>query len=157
MQSLTTNLNSVKSRVNALEANGGTNIGDGLRRAYYRLTDTRSTNENPIEKYLILLTDGEPTYHSTYRTYPYNFYFEDGNAPHFRGGGSYAWPEDKQYCYDVAERFIKQSGIKSYMIAFTEGSNANVLSEVATKAGGVYKRAVTSDALTGFMKKFTWI
>lgn len=147
VQSLTTNLNSVKSRVNALEANGGTNIGDGLRRAYYRLTDTRSTNENPIEKYLILLTDGEPTYHSTYRTFPYNFYFEDGNAPHFRGGGSYAWPEDKQYCYDVAERFIKQSGIKSYMIAFTEGSNANVLSEVARKAGGVYKRAVTSDAL----------
>jgi len=110
-QSLTSNLNQVKNQINNLAANGGTNIGDGLRLAYYRLTDTVSTEHNPIEKYLILLTDGEPTYHSTYNKQPYNFYFADGTAPHFRGGGSYAWPQDIQYCYEVAEKYIEPTGI----------------------------------------------
>jgi len=146
-QSLTSNLNQVKNQINNLAANGGTNIGDGLRLAYYRLTDTVSTEHNPIEKYLILLTDGEPTYHSTYNKQPYNFYFADGTAPHFRGGGSYAWPQDIQYCYEVAEKYIEPTGIKSYMIAFTKGSNANVLNEVAERAGGKYRRAEDADAL----------
>lgn len=146
-QSLTKTLSSVKDKIRKLKANGGTNIGDGMRLGYYRLNDNKSTSEKPIDKYLILLTDGEPTYHSTYNYSPYNFYFEDGNAPRYKGGGSRSEPNDITYCYSIAERFLKPSDIKSYMIAFTKGSNANVLNEIAQKAGGVYKRAETSAAL----------
>lgn len=146
-QSLTTDIESVKRQINKLAANGGTNIGDGLRLGYYRLMDSKSTGGDTVNRYLVLLTDGEPTFHSIYKWNPYSFYYEDGIAPDYRGGGSYAWPQDIQYCYDIAERYIKNSGIKSYMIAFTKGSNANVLNEIARKAGGVYKQAEDSDAL----------
>lgn len=141
---LTSNLQLVKDSINSINVVGGTNIGDGLRLGYYRLKKSGNSN---ADKYLILLTDGEPTYHSTEKKYPYNYYFGEDTAPHFRGGGSYAWEQDIEYCYLVAQNYLKQSNIKSYMIAFTEGSNANVLNEVAQKAGGVYKQALTSNAL----------
>ena len=144
-QALTSNLNSVKNKINSLNVVGGTNIGDGLRLGYYRLLD--GSTDSSADKYLILLTDGEPTYHSTYKKHPYNFYKEDGTAPHFDGGGSKATPKDIQYCYEIAEEFLGQSDIKSYMIAFTKGSNANILEQVAQKAGGEYQQALTSDAL----------
>jgi hypothetical protein len=140
-QPLTDKLNTVKNKINGLNVVGGTNIGDGLRLGYYRLKDRAA------DKYLILLTDGEPTYHSIYKKYPYNFYKEDGIAPDFDGGGSKAKPKDIQYCYEIAEEFLGQSDIKSYMIAFTKGSNANVLEQVAQKAGGVYKQALSSNTL----------
>jgi len=146
VQSLTTNKDLVKNKINGLNANGGTNIGDGMRLAYYRLMDNKSTKEKPIEKYLILLTDGEPTYHSIYN-YSGQFYLQDGIAPRYAGGGSYATDNDKNYCFYIAEHFIGPSDIKSYMIAFTKGSNANILNQIAQKAGGEYKRAETSDAL----------
>jgi len=144
-QTLTTSLNSVKSKINSLNVVGGTNIGDGLRLGYYRLLD--GSTESSADKYIVLLTDGEPTYHSTYKQYPYAFYKADGNAPNFDGGGSKATQKDINYCYEIAEGFLGQSDIKSYMIAFTKGSNANILEQVAQKAGGVYKQALTSDAL----------
>ena len=145
-QGLTSNLNVVKNRINSLNIIGGTNIGDGLRLGYYRLT--KSPNRD-AEKYLILLTDGEPTYHSVHKPYNYwKYYFlDDGNAPDFLGGGNYAWPQDIEYCNVIAEQYLRPSVIKSYMIAFTKGSNANVLNQIAQKAGGVYKRAEDSGAL----------
>ena len=144
-QTLTSTLNNVKNKIKDLTVVGGTNIGDGLRLGYYRLLD--GSTDSTADKYIILLTDGEPTYHSTYKQSPYNFYKADGNAPNFRGGGSKATQNDINYCYEIAEEFLGQSVIKSYMIAFTKGSNANVLEQVAQKAGGVYKQALTSDAL----------
>lgn len=145
-QGLTSNLNVVKNRINSLNIIGGTNIGDGLRLGYYRLT--KSPNRD-AEKYLILLTDGEPTYHSVHKPYNYwKYYFlDDGNAPDFLGGGNYAWPQDIEYCNVIAEQYLRPSVIKSYMIAFTKGSNANVLNQIAQKAGGVYMRAEDSGAL----------
>lgn len=140
-QPLTNKLNTVKNKINGLNVVGGTNIGDGLRLGYYRLKG------GAADKYLILLTDGEPTYHSTEKYYPYNFFKKDGNAPRFDGGGSKATQKDINYCYEIAEEYLGQSDIKSYMIAFTKGSNANVLEQVAQKAGGVYKQALSSNTL----------
>ncbi|WP_432665230.1 VWA domain-containing protein [Wukongibacter baidiensis] len=44
--------------INGLSANGGTNIGDGLRRAYYLLDEL---DDDQKRKYIILMTDGDPT------------------------------------------------------------------------------------------------
>ncbi|MBV1708379.1 MAG: VWA domain-containing protein [Erysipelothrix sp.] len=54
---------------------GGTNTGDGMRRAYYRLMDktqdqiddTSESRDVKIKNYNIFLTDGETTYRSVYQ------------------------------------------------------------------------------------------
>lgn len=141
---LTKNFQEIKNAINNMNAVGGTNIGDGLRRAYYELSKGSST----AEKYIILLTDGEPTYHSYYMNkYKKYFFVDDGNAPNFTGGGSYATPDDINYCFNIAENKIKPSSINSYMIAFTKGSDANVLNQIAQKANGIYRQALDSSAL----------
>lgn len=85
--------------IDSLTANGGTNIGDGLRRAYFHLLDKSTSqinNANPNEEYIIknyniLLTDGVATYHTLRRTctssffgicfrYSYQFYLDGGSV-----------------------------------------------------------------------------
>lgn len=141
--SLTSNMDTVKAAVNDLWAEGGTNIGDGLRIAYYELMKTGTT----AEKYIVLLTDGEPTYHTCTGSSPTSYKMNDGISTNHKGGGSSATEEDKQYCYKVADELVKKNGIKSFMIAFTKGSNQNILSTVAQKAGGTYKQAMDETAL----------
>jgi uncharacterized protein YegL len=136
-ESLTNNIDSVKQAVNALIYSTGTNIGDGMRIAYHKLKNSSA------DKYIILLTDGTPTYHTTKRNRPYDFYFDDGNAPRTVFGGI----NDKEYCYQMAERIKEQGDIKSYMIAFTIDSDSNILEQVAQKASGKYKKALDADAL----------
>lgn len=54
---------------------GGTNIGDGMRRAYYRLmertqaqiNDTSETRDVKIKNYNIILSDGDVTYRTMYQ------------------------------------------------------------------------------------------
>ena len=140
---LTSNIDSVKSAVNDLTAEGGTNIGDGLRVANYELMKSGSN----AEKYIVLLTDGEPTYHSCTNDSITSYKMDDGVATKIKGGGSTATEEDKTYCYKVAEELVKKNGIQSYMIAFTKGSNQNVLNLIAQKAGGIYKQALDADTL----------
>ena len=141
---LTTNFGDVKSKISSLKANGGTNIGDGLRRAYYELNKGNSE----AEKYIILLTDGEPTYHSYEYVRKKRVFFMGSGVPHdYRGGGSIATENDIDYCYKVVNDLIKTKNIMTYMVAFTEGSNKNILQELANAAGGEYKAAADSDAL----------
>ena len=57
---------SIKSQINNFEAIGGTNTGDGMRRAYYAI---KTYNEQPglsvtPKNYMIILVDGETTYAS---------------------------------------------------------------------------------------------
>ncbi len=54
-------LNDLISRLNATN---GTNVGDGIRRAYYRLNGYSEKNAG---KYMILLMDGVPTFGSVHR------------------------------------------------------------------------------------------
>lgn len=62
--------------VNNMKAEGGTNIGDGMRRAYYKLIDINQAQDSAeagserdyiIKNYVIFLTDGEPTYNTIER------------------------------------------------------------------------------------------
>ncbi len=60
----------LKSQINNMEAIGGTNTGDGMRRAYYAI---REYNEQPAldvtpKNFLIILVDGETTYASGTRS-----------------------------------------------------------------------------------------
>jgi hypothetical protein len=79
------NIQSEKSEldniIDNLSTKSGTNVGDGIRRAYYRFDDYNSIvnedDDDSIEnkdatKYMILLMDGVPTFGSIYKTNFYN-------------------------------------------------------------------------------------
>ncbi|GLC31408.1 vWA domain-containing protein [Clostridium omnivorum] len=53
----TAQVTALKTQVSELQPNGATNIGDGLRRAYWLLSKVDSN----AKKYIVLMTDGEPT------------------------------------------------------------------------------------------------
>lgn len=57
----------LKSIVNGLSAGGGTNTGDGIRRAYYRIKEFNELTENTTKtnkNFMIILVDGVTTYAS---------------------------------------------------------------------------------------------
>lgn len=74
------------NKINALDANGSTNTGDGLRRAYYQL-NTKSTNDAAtadqdtiIKNYTIILVDGDSNTSSMYNTRVCTAYRPNGNC-----------------------------------------------------------------------------
>ncbi|TJY40813.1 VWA domain-containing protein [Cohnella pontilimi] len=64
----------LRTFINALVANGNTNIGDGMRRAYWQLKNTPQNSVN----YIIVMTDGEPNIYT--RGAGTQFKLDDGNA-----------------------------------------------------------------------------
>lgn len=90
-------ITTLRSQINNLcgssnNCNGGTNIGDGLRRAYFALKQKteqiKTANADKLEhivikNYVITLSDGVYTFFSrVYQSrYDYTFYLEDGDLP----------------------------------------------------------------------------
>lgn len=134
-------LEKLKNIINSMNCSVGTNIGDGLRRAYYELLKGKSS----ARKYIVFLTDGEPTNYSTDNEG--KFYFGDGVAPSVAGGSWGKYEKDAQYAYDVADNLIKNFGITSYMVAFTSGSFHNIMENIANIVDGEYEAATTAGAL----------
>ena len=54
----------LNTAINNLVANGGTNTGDGLRRAYHLFEKTPDDENYTVKEYVILLVDGDSTYAS---------------------------------------------------------------------------------------------
>lgn len=76
------------TKINGLDASGGTNTGDGLRRAYYKLDSYNDDNDgDEIVNYIILLTDGNPTYRSSTNSWSFQAQTGDGNCVHVNGTG----------------------------------------------------------------------
>lgn len=73
----------LKSVINNLVAVGGTNVGDGMRQAYYQImkTNTDTVNQNK-NKYIMVLMDGNPTYGSVHSSDGY-FYSETNQGTQF--------------------------------------------------------------------------
>lgn len=86
--------------VNSLKPEGGTNTGDGLRRAYYAFLDDDSVGMERTSDYIVLLSDGDMTL-ATMKALPVysagaklttgdivdrNFHIDPGNAPNTNYG-----------------------------------------------------------------------
>ncbi len=57
----------LRSIINGLKAVGGTNTGDGIRRAYYNIRDFNEVNTDKTNKnFMIILVDGVTTYSSVH-------------------------------------------------------------------------------------------
>ncbi len=142
-EGLTSNFDDIREAIDGLGTRSGTNIGDGLRWAYYALKN----GNVDAEKYIVMLSDGEPTYHSLDRHGGY--FLSEGAAERFNGIRS----KDKEYGEKVVDTLInpenKTMDILTYMIAFTSEADSNVMKNLANKAGGVYKKADDAEALNG--------
>ncbi len=70
MLNVKTSLTTIKHNIDDLKAKGGTNTGDGIRRAYYRISDFNELEENKNrtnKNFMIILVDGVTTLASVTR------------------------------------------------------------------------------------------
>jgi Mg-chelatase subunit ChlD len=130
----------VKEYIDNLYAEGGTNIGDGLRKAYYLLNDN-----NGHDKYIVLMTDGLPT------TYTINIdgskKFDNGIGLWKDSGNGRNDPNNEalNYAKNVADT-ISKSSINTFVIGFgNDATNYNTSSkniQIAERANGKYFNAM---------------
>ncbi|WP_105177357.1 MULTISPECIES: DUF5057 domain-containing protein [Clostridium] len=86
------NINELKDIIENLSADGGTNTGDGLRKAAYLLNE-----ENETSKTVIFMGDGEPTYYSSDRWG--NDYTNLDDTNQYVGGTGYSDTDGKCLSY----------------------------------------------------------
>ncbi|KUK71670.1 MAG: hypothetical protein XD91_1774 [Clostridiales bacterium 38_11] len=126
------------SIINNLEALGGTNTGDGIRRAYYNIINNRSNSDfvdRNISDYLIILVDGVSTYGSVISNSNNNFLTSDGNvsSTQVKGSGSTL---DETYGTPYVEaigNMVKADGkMKVHVIGFAKSTDTATETEFRT-------------------------
>ncbi|MBN7574176.1 hypothetical protein C1H57_00025 [Clostridium sp. 2-1] len=137
--------------IERLNANGSTNIGDGLRKAYYMLSD----NAQGQDKYIVLMTDGEAEAYSYNNSgyymsdgTNYNYYYTSWNNSH-----TYANPDCREdsmkYAKKVAsEKIATNSNINTFVIGFGSGANGDKNKQIADAAKGTYFQAQNESTIT---------
>lgn len=128
------------SAIDALEAGGATNIGEGLRKGAGALDLDKG-----YKKYLVLMSDGEPTTYSCITSYDdYNMDISINNEKkvHYINDTETGRPLD--YSKRIANQ-IKSMDIKTFSIGFSTEANVNKLKEIADSAGGSYEDATAND------------
>lgn len=117
---------------NGLTALGGTNTGDGIRRAYYKLKKYEDNNtDKKISNYLIILVDGETTYGSKKN---FNYFLDEGdiddNSGYICGTGSHKTVEVTDYVKKIGNLITNDKNAKGnqstkvYVISFGAGIEA---------------------------------
>ena len=134
------NVQSVKNQIEAITPNGGTNTGDGMRRAYHRLRNFYLANQADynVKSYLILLMDGDPTYWSSNSSSGTNYQVNDGNMSHLRGNGSTTITDSHNYVRHISETLINGPAspfdISTSVIAFTNEADGGQIRAQQTAA-----------------------
>jgi Mg-chelatase subunit ChlD len=129
----------LNSSINALKTDSNTNIGDGLRAAYYMLNE-----DNGHEKYIILMTDG---YANTYSIDSHGNYYMGSSSNYWYDCNGNTDSKGLEYAKKVASEKIAPSGIKSFIVGFSSEANASN-KQIAEAAGGNYQQAVSETAVT---------
>ena len=161
----------LKTIISGLGAVGGTNTGDGLRRAYFQLANYNTSNpKKEIVNYIILLTDGNPTYRSSTNSWTYTPQKTDGNSLYLDGSGGETTTNIDQcmtYVNTIGQELVvgKTINIKTFVIGFsavpTNITNAREIAEVCcTKTGsttrtGTYYEAASDIALENVFNSIT--
>jgi len=126
------------SDISALSADGGTNTGDGLRRAYHNILEGRNNpayEDRIVSDYIIVLVDGVTTFATRtgwttsypYRTdgldIPYPYYSYSYYYSHIHGNGSTLDAQGTAYV-DLIGSLIQNDGdIKVFVIGFSSRSS----------------------------------
>lgn len=146
----TTNKDKLKKIIKDLEASGGTNTGDGLRKGVY-LLNKGSENAN---KTIIFMGDGEPTYYSYYESNGNYYYYtvldkenpkeenRYNSEPYLGGSGSGddIYENSLRYAEKIGE-IIKNKSYNVFSIGYGLGnSNSDgnkKMKRIHTSMGGV--------------------
>lgn len=118
---LQSNDSKLGSIINGLEALGGTNIGEGMRKAIYML----DSGEKSASKTIVLMTDGLPTFYSVEGTNKKNYMTIDNTQPQIAGIGSGLDNNSINYSKSIGE-IIKSKGYNSFSVGYgldTDGNN----------------------------------
>ena len=168
---------SILSAINGINGNGGTNTGDGMRRAYYKLVEFDAANTGKkVLNYMVLLTDGNPTYYSG-TTDPDAWYNPEYVAQIDSNSASYIWGNGGETVSNInlSTNYVNTIGktltvgktinIKSYAIALTgistEVTRVRNIAEYACTVNnnpdriGKYFLAESSDALAAAFKEIS--
>lgn len=114
------NDSSLITAINGLNANGGTNIREGLRKATY-LLDKGNNNAN---KTVVLMTDGNPTYYSKYDKL-------DNTNPSRYGTGNSTSSETMTYTKNLAKDQIGARQYNAYSIGYgLDSSGSTYLKQI---------------------------
>ncbi|MCX7923277.1 MAG: VWA domain-containing protein [Clostridia bacterium] len=117
------NVTSLYNQIDNLDDGGATNIGDALRRAYWKLKNSTNTS---AKKYIVLLTDGQPTKYTcaSSRIRSSNYLTADGNAnTNYLGGTGYDDGDGASLGYATTiGSMIAQENISTYVIGFVKGA-----------------------------------
>ena len=123
------NKEDINEHINKMKAEGGTNTGDGLRRAYHQIKKYNDDNKTEeIVNYIILLTDGNPTYYSSTKTKSYDAKLDDGElgSDYRLGTGSESSSvninNSMKYVSDIGQKLIVGGAynIRTFVIGFND-------------------------------------
>ncbi|MBI6873857.1 VWA domain-containing protein [Clostridium aciditolerans] len=140
----------IYDKISALDANGSTNIGDGLRVAYNELNV-----DNGHDKYMVFMTDGVAEAYSVNNNEyvmgtevigDSNIYWTQWNYSHTWANPDYR-TKALEYAKKVASEKIAKSNIKSFIIGFGSGAGSNN-QQIAEAASGVYKQALDENTVS---------
>lgn len=165
----TSNQNTLKNNIDRLQANGGTNIGDGIRYALNMIN-----NGTNAKKYVILMSDGEPTYYMYKNKYKterqwvwdwwlisghyedkqvidgWEYYTDLSNDGNPKVGGPGNSDNSQGQCLEYASimaAMIKDKNYSSYNIAYSSGASSNKMLQLSESAGGRYFSALDANAI----------
>lgn len=132
------------SMIDELEPLGGTNTGEGLRKAQYMLE-----NGNPnANKTIVLMSDGLPTFYSVKSRNKENYTIIDKENPNFAGSGSNVTEETVSYATTIGE-IVKETANNVFSIGYDlgdENSTSNkTLKSIHESMGGVGKNFFASN------------
>lgn len=155
-----TTIDNLVSSINIAE--GGTNIGDAMRRAYFIHNTFKTSNTGNLLHYNIQLIDGNPTYWTAVGS-SNNYYYSDGDVQtsNRRGNGQEEVPNmnsSMDYVSSIAQQqyILGNVEIKTFVIGFSANpNNINRLSSIAgyvtsptnSNIVGQYYEASSSEAL----------
>lgn len=161
----------LKTKIDGLRAYGGTNTGDGLRRAYYVLKEYQEDYpSDEIVYYIILLTDGNPTYYSSNRYSSYDPQNDNEDCHYIRGSGQQEEPNltySMNYVEYIGQNLVvgRSLDIRTFVIGFTavssEVSRARSIAESACthvsneSRKGTYYEATSAIELEAVFKEIT--
>ncbi|MBZ9624851.1 VWA domain-containing protein [Clostridium sp. FP2] len=160
-----TNMNSgnrsdVNTKIGKLTMDNFTNTGDGLRQAYYSL----SNQNNNHDKYILLMTDGEANTYSCKNNWEYSTGEE--NTPYYAAYNimydMYGWnnrgnqrsdTKGLEYAKIIAKK-IADSDMKmnTFIVGFGTGAATNN-SQIATSAEGSYYPALDESSVSAVYNK----
>lgn len=143
-------LDALKNRIRELKASGNTNVGDGLRRAYYEIQNLQNTGTEMGSIFMLLMTDGEMNTASRTRDGRNYYMGADIVPPKTSTTTSYA----RQYTTIWGQKIVDEYTTTNYLISLCGGmTNADkaVLEPIFNTT------AFDVDNLTDFQETFEQI